>query len=151
MMSSRSLAHQSLSKLSWVSVSRSGGEKAAARREAQLNARVDEIRVRLDSADFPIECVPLCLKQIELRDRSRAIALPRLLGGVECSLPPGARGTAACDAGGDRIPLAVDRVTRCEGGPQLASPRRFHRRILRSDVADPGQVERPRRRQRCAV
>src|SRR6266436_9139044 len=142
MMSSRALAHQPLSKLSWVSASRSGGQKAAARRETQLNARVDEIRVRLDSADFRIECVPLCLKQIELRDRPRAIALPRLLGGVERSLPPGARGTAACDAGGDRIPLAVDRITRREGGPQLAGPGCIHRRILRLDVTDPGQVER---------
>src|SRR2546428_12799147 len=151
MMSSRSLAHQPLSKLSWVSASRLGGEKAAARRETQLNARVDEIRVRLDPADFRIESVPLCLKQIELRDRPRAIALPRLLGGVERSLPPGARGTAACDAGGDGIPIAVDRVTGCERGPALASPGCFHRPIPRLDVTDPGHGERPRRRPRCSL
>src|SRR5882672_971583 len=35
-----------------VSASVFGGEQAAARRQTQLNARVDQVRVRLDPADF---------------------------------------------------------------------------------------------------
>jgi hypothetical protein len=66
-----------------------------------LQARVDQVGVGLDPTRFRVERIPLCLKQIELADRACAIALPRLLGGVERGFLPGARGAAAGDAGGD--------------------------------------------------
>ena len=63
-----------------------------------MQARVDQVGVGLDPTHFRVERIPLCLKQIELADCACAIALPRLLGGVERGFLPGAERLRAMPA-----------------------------------------------------
>lgn len=97
------------------------GKQAASRREAQLAAGVQEIRVVLNASYLGSEGVPLRLQEVELRRRPCPILHLRLLGGMHRGVASRARRAALSDLGEHCAPVSVNGIARIQ--PHLFLPR----------------------------
>src|SRR5258707_13105057 len=90
-------------------------------REAELRARVQEVRVVLDAGHLCLEGVALRLEKVELSGGACPVLPPRLLGCVNRGIAPSPRRAALRDGGEHRVPVLFDRIA--GGAPRLQLPR----------------------------